>query len=174
MIRALAGEQVPKQWDVRESRPAVQRFGVDALEEAAENTGFAFFQANVVLNFALADDGLLDAADGSGSGDRRDFYGDLETDLVVGMDARGYVCVHADVDVLELRVHEGIDTGGASCLEDAGGHRNTVADAKLCGLSIDGAQIRILNCAGRDVSNKRVDGSLAPRISEIADRDEQH
>src|SRR5258706_9229659 len=158
MIRALAGEQVPKQWDVRESRPAVQRFGVDALEEAAENTGFAFFQANVVLNFALADDRLLDTTDGGASGHGGDFYRNLQANLMVGMDARGDVCINADVDVLELCVHEGIDADGASSLEAAGGDGDAVADAHLCGLTIDGWQFRILNDAGCAVGHKRVDG----------------
>jgi len=51
-------------WDCARVPANRLTFGVDALEEAAENTGFAFFQANVVLNFALADDGLLNTADG--------------------------------------------------------------------------------------------------------------
>jgi len=64
MIRALAGNKVPKQWDVRESRPTGVTFWVSIAEEAAENTGFAL-SANVVLIFALADDGLLNTADGT-------------------------------------------------------------------------------------------------------------
>src|SRR5260370_10395037 len=122
-----------------EARPDDESLGVDLLEESAQDARFAFLQANVVLNFALADDWLLDAADGGGARYGRDFDGNFQTNLVVGMDAGRYVRVNADVDVLELRVHEGIDAGLAPCLEASRSNGHAVADAELRRLAIDGS-----------------------------------
>ena len=77
-----------------------------AFDQPAQHAHFAIFQPDIVLDFALADDRLLDSADVASSGDLRNVDGQLHADFAVRMHARRHVDIHADVDVLELRVHQ--------------------------------------------------------------------
>src|SRR4030095_3204699 len=108
-----------------------------------------------MLNLVLADDGLLNAADGGGAGDLRDFQSNLKADFVIGMDPRSDVDVDADVYVGELCVDQRVDGSGAdadACLEAAGGDGDAAADVELGGLAVNGTDFGILNDLGGGVS----------------------
>ena len=64
-----------------------------------------------MFDFALANNGLLDAANRARPCHRRDFDRQLQTDLVVWMDAGRNVNVDTDIDIRELRVYKRIYRG---------------------------------------------------------------
>ncbi len=78
------------------------------------------------------------------------------------MDARRHVHVHADVQILKLRVHQGIDAAGSrpgsahadAGLETSGGNRDAIADAQLGGLSIHHANFGIVENLRRGVRHQ--------------------
>src|SRR5262249_14757363 len=153
-LYVLAGEKVPQQGDPRETWPAGQRFFSSALNYPAENIDFTLLHRNIVVNHALADNGLLDPADVHAPSHRRDFHLHLQADFVARVDARGDVHVHAHIDVLELRVHKRVHdpcTAYARCayanarLETACGDRDAITDAQLGRLSVHHADLWILD-----------------------------
>ena len=114
---------------------AVQILRSVALDQAAQDAHFAVLQSNVVLDFVLADDRLLDSADVARAGNLRDVDGQLHADVAVRMHPRRDVDIHADVDVLKLRVDQGVDDARAAAdahsharLKAAGRDRHALAD----------------------------------------------
>ena len=86
----------------------------------------------------------------------------LHADFMVGMHAWRNVHVHADVQILELSVHQGVDARGANAdarLEAARGDRHAVAHAKFRRLPVNGANFRVLNNFGVRVRQKGVGGN---------------
>src|SRR3989304_414106 len=106
LLLALGGEEVPQEGDLAEAGPAADGGALGVLDDAAEDVHLALAQADVVLDGALAEDGLLDAADADPAGDRADLALPFQGDLAVRVHARGDVHVHAHVLELELRVHQ--------------------------------------------------------------------
>ena len=76
---------------------------------ASQDAGLALAEADGLINHALADNGLRDAADGLGSALGRDLDLDLQGDVVVIVDAGCHLDVHAYVLVLELGVDQRAD-----------------------------------------------------------------
>src|SRR4029077_5477445 len=125
---------------------------VGLLDQSAKDIYFAVLEPNVMFDAALADNPLVDHANICGSSLRGDHHVDFQADFAVWVNARGDVYVHADVQVLKLRVHQRIDYSGAragrtdsnSGLKTTGRHGNTVADFEFGGLSIDHANFRVI------------------------------
>ncbi len=61
-VHIIVGEQIAHNRNLRQARPAIQSLLIYPRNQSAQNADFAFFQADFVLHFALADDGLRDAA----------------------------------------------------------------------------------------------------------------
>jgi hypothetical protein len=104
-----------------------------------------------VLYFALADDRLLNSADGGSTRHGRNFDNHFHADFVIGMHTWSDVYVDTNFEILKLRVHQRVDARSAnsdSRLEAAGGHWHLVAYAKLGGLPVDGANFGVLNNLG--------------------------
>src|SRR5579863_1320023 len=106
-----------------------------------------------MLDLVGADHRLVDSANALVASDRGNLNGKFQTHIVIfGMHARGHVHDHANVKILELRVHEGIHQSGAAsashsnpCLKASGGDWHARADAQLGVLPIHDTNLRIVN-----------------------------
>ena len=87
ILRGLA-EQVLQDWNLGQAGDATELPGLLVFHNSAQQVGFAIFQANFMLNLALTDDGLADAADVGLTGDGGDVHRNLESDFTVGMHPR--------------------------------------------------------------------------------------
>ena len=112
ILRGLA-EEIAEDGNLRESGDAGERLGLLIFHDSAEQVGLAVFQADFMLDFALADDGLADAADVLLASDGGNVHRNLQRDFAVGVDARRDVDVDADVEILELRVDQRVDADAA-------------------------------------------------------------
>ena len=86
-------------------RPAIQRFCIRPLNQASENADLAFLQPDLVLHFALADDGLLNPADRGGTCYGRHFDAYLHADFAIGVHARSNFNNYPHINILELGIH---------------------------------------------------------------------
>ena len=99
------------------------------FQYAAHDVGFAFPHANLVLDLALPDHGLLNAADVLVGINRRNIHGKLQRYLVGAVHMRSDVDVDANVDVVELGVDQRVDAYAADAgLERSSGHRDALAN----------------------------------------------
>ncbi len=79
---------------------------------------------------------------------------DLQRDFAVGVHVRRNVDIDADVEILELRIHQRVDADAANAgLERSGGNRHAVADLQRGLLPIQRANLRILNQFGVAVAH---------------------
>src|SRR6185437_15840208 len=97
----------------------------------------SLFQLNRLIDNALSDDGLGDTRDRYSTLLRRDLDLHLQADLIVIVNRRRHIDVHADIDVGELRLHA--DAGNAG--RDSGvvrtrGDRNSLPHLELSPLTI--------------------------------------
>ncbi len=155
--------EVAQEWNLRETRPAIQRFRVGPFEQSAQNIDFAIFQADVVLNFALADNRLLDPSDRRSASDRGNLHLHFQAHFMVGVHARRHVQVHADIDVRELRVYKRIHESRSACrthpdtrLEATCSNRDTITDIQLGRLPLDRANLGVLNDLRVGIGQHRV------------------
>src|SRR4029077_2008709 len=162
-LMGVVGEQIFRQRDFRKAGDAILVLRLRALDQAAQDAYFAFFQPHVVLNLPLADNRLIDASDVAGASDGRNFDGKLHAHLVVRMDPGSDVNVHADVNILKLSVHQGVDHTRAATDADSDArlkasccHRDAIADLQGSLLSIGDANFRILNDARLVVGENEV------------------
>ncbi len=116
-----------------------------------------------MLHFSLADDWLSDPTNGSAAGLRRNFHRYLHADVAIGVYVRRNVQVHADVNVLELRVnqwiHEARAAGGTNTnasLEAAGGNRDAITNFKFCRLTVDSAKFGVLHNFRAGIGQEKV------------------
>ncbi len=79
------------------------------------------------------------------------------------MNARRDVHVHADVQILELGVDQGIDQTARGSAADSnarlktpGRNRNAIADAKLGGLAVNDANFRVVDNVRRAVGHQEI------------------
>ena len=147
---------------MRQAGKAAERFHILILEDATEQVDFSLAQANFMLNFALPNDRLCDPANISVSGDRGNIHHHLQRDFPA---ARMYVGrninVNAYVEVLELRVHQGIDAHSADArLERPRRDRNTVTDLQRCLLPVQSANLRVLNQLSAAIGEECLQRSL--------------
>ena len=98
-----------------------------------------------MLDCALADDGLRDAANIDKLADIGDLDFDMHRDLAVGMDLGRHRDVYADIGVGELGVHQWVDAHATDTgLEAASGDRDAVTDTQVCLVVVSGAHPRRL------------------------------
>src|ERR1700676_5543383 len=76
---------------------------------------------------------------------------------------RRYVHIHADVQILKLRVHQGVDEASPCSssntnarLETSGCDRDSIANAKFGSLSIDDADFRVIDDVRRAVRHQEI------------------
>ncbi len=139
-------EEIFQERNLRQSRECRSALGLLVFQDSAEQVDFAFLQADLVLDLALPDDRLADAADILERSHRRNIHRHLQRDFASGMHARRDVDVHADIEILELGIDQRVDADAADArLERSGRHRNAVADLQRRLLSIESADLRILN-----------------------------
>ncbi len=115
------------------------------FQDAAHDVGFTLAHADLVLDLALSDDWLLNAADVLVGIDRRNVHRKLQRYLVGAVNVRRDVDVDADIDVVELRIDQRIDAHAADArLKRSGSHWNTLSDLERCLLAVEGANLRLL------------------------------
>src|SRR5215475_11774670 len=112
-----------------------------------------------MLDLALANDRLLDAANGGCSRDGRYFDGYFHAHFSARMDPRRNVNVHADIYIGELRVYERINGSSRASLKTSGGDRYAVTNTELGWLSVNGTKLGILDDVRCAVRGQRVQGS---------------
>src|ERR1700690_2712795 len=76
VLRGLP-EEILEDWNLRQAGNSAELPGLLVFHDSAEQAGLAVFQADLMLDFALADDGLADAADVGLAGDGRNVHRDL-------------------------------------------------------------------------------------------------
>src|ERR1700676_5376118 len=168
MIGGALPEEIFQDGNLGESGNAGQRLGLRVLEHAAEHVDFAFLQSDFVLDLSLPDHGLADAADVGCAGDGRNVHHNLQRHLAVGVDLGRDIDVYADVEILELRVHQRVDADAADAgLEGARRDRYAVADLERSFLAIHGANLRFLNELGAGVAEQRSCRSLRNGDGEV-------
>ena len=129
------------------------------LQDSAQDVDFALAHADLVLDFALSDHRLLNAADVLVGVDRRDVHGELQRDFVESMHTGRDVDVHADVNVVELRIDQRIDADAADArLERTGGHRNAFTDFQRSLLTVRCANLRLLDKLATAVAHEEFGG----------------
>src|SRR4051812_11769907 len=112
-----------------------------------------------MLDLALSDDGLIDAADVHARSDRRNVEHDLHGDYTAGVHARRDVNVHADVDVLELCVDQGIDADATNAgLKRTRSDGDAVADLERSLRAIKRSYLRILDDLGGGIVVEEICG----------------
>src|ERR1700688_2954219 len=142
ILRGLA-EEVLEDGNLCQSRNSSQRFRLLIFHDSAQQIGLAVLQANLMLDLALPDDGLADAANVRLSGDRRNIHRNLQRDLSIRMHMRSNVDIHAHVEILELGVNQRVDTDTAdSRLKRSRRHRHLVANLQRSLLSVESANLR--------------------------------
>jgi len=154
-IFGLLSEQIFQYRDSREPGITAQRVTLGILENATDQVHFSIAQAGFMLDAALADNRLADAADILRSTDRGDFECHLQSHFALGVNTRSDIDVDADVEILELSIDQCADTtepaGGA---EGTGRDRNTISDLQRGFLVVEGANLRILNQLGVAITHQ--------------------
>ena len=149
-------KQIFQDGDLGQSWNTAQRSNVLIFQNSAEDIYFAFLEANFVFDLALANDRLADPADIRLPGHRGNIHRDFQSDFAAGVHLGGDIDIYADVEILKLRVYQGVNTDAADAgLERASSHRHAIADLERCLLSIDGANLRVLNQLGGGVTEQR-------------------
>ena len=171
IVRALlvfGGEEVAEKRDRRKPRNSVDRLALVLLQDPAHDVGFTFAHANFVLDLALPDDWLLNAADILVRIHGRDVHRQLQRHFVSSVNMRRDIDIHADVNVIELRVDQRIDADATdSGLKRAGRHRNTLADLQRSLLSVKGTYLWLLQDLGIAVGIQEVGGRRRNRDLKI-------
>src|ERR1035441_3483816 len=103
------GEKIFQHWNLRQAWNSADRLGVLRLEHSAQQIDFSIFQSNLVLDLPLADLGLADPANTDVGSDRGNVECNLQADISIGIDARGDIDIHANIEILKLCVHKGAD-----------------------------------------------------------------
>src|SRR6185437_5619137 len=114
MFRLGLAEEILQQGNLRQSRDSRQALAVQVFQHTAEQVGFALAQADLMINFALANDGLGNTADIRLAGDGRNVHRDLQRHIAVGVHPRRDFNVYADVLVLKLGVDQRVDANAAN------------------------------------------------------------
>src|SRR5215472_4852573 len=155
MILLRLAKEVLEDRNLCESGNAGQLPGLLVFHDPAQQVGLTISQANLVLDLALSDDGLADAADVLLASNRRDVHGDLQSDFAVGVHVRRYVDVDADIQILKLRVHQRVDSDATDAgLERSSRDGDPIADFQRSFLAIERANLRILNQLGIAVAHQ--------------------
>ena len=137
--------------------------------DAAEDAGLALAQADGLVDDALRDDGLGDAADGLSAALGGDFDFDLERDVVVVVDAGRHLDIDADVLILELGIDQRADQRrGSAGLIRAGGDGNARADFHGGFLVVGGADARALQNLGVVVGEQKIERGRTDADGEIS------
>src|SRR5215472_10026988 len=99
-----------------------------------------------MLDLALTDRRLTDAADVRTSRHRRNIQADLQRDFASRVHVRRHVNVYAHVDILKLSIHQWVDAYATnSWLERTGRYRHPVANLQRRLLPIQRADLRVLD-----------------------------
>ena len=114
MLRGGLPKQIFQDWNLRKSGDSRQALSLQVFQHSAHQVGFAFTQAHYVLDFSLADDWLADAPNIGVPGHGRNVHGNFECHFAVGVNVRSYVYIHADIQILELGIDQGIDAHSAN------------------------------------------------------------
>ena len=165
VLRGVVRAEISKDRYVGDPRQPADVFRLRPFNQTAENIDLAIHQADVVFDFFGADHRLIDAANTLRARHRGDFHRQLHADLVIGVDARRHVHDHAHIQILELRIHQGIYDARRPCrshadtrLEAARGHRNAITDAQFGILPIHDADLRVVDDACGAVGKQRGGG----------------
>src|SRR3984885_8077297 len=120
---AVVREKISEQRKLGKTGDSVDDFRLRALDQPSQHAHFAILESYIVLDFFAADNGLVDSSDAVGARNLRDLDRQLHADIAIGMHAWRYLDIHADVNVLKLRIYQRIDHAGAGA--------DTHADARL-------------------------------------------
>ena len=156
ILRRLA-EQISQDRNLRQARDAAQRLGLRIFHDAADQAGLRHLSAEFrARSFFWPMMGWLMPP-------MFDWPTTEEISMVifsvtspVGVHVRRDVDVHADIEVLKLRIDQRVDADAADAgLERSGGDRHALADLERGLLIIEGANLRILNQLGVAVAHHR-------------------
>src|SRR6266446_561107 len=112
-----------------------------------------------MLDLALADDGLVDAADVDARSHRRNVERHLQSNFPSGMHAGSDVNVDADIKVLKLGIDERIDSHSTNAgLKRTRRYRHAIADLQRRLLPVQSADLWILDELGVAVAQQRRGG----------------
>src|SRR6202142_848795 len=171
-FRVLLGslpEEIFQDRNLGKSGYAGQRPGLRLFQHAAEQVGFPFLQADFVLDLALSDHGLADAADIGSSGHRRNIHRDLQRHFAFAVHLGGDFDFPAQFKILELRIHQRVDADAADArLEGSSRHRYAVANLQRSLLPIHGANLWLLNKLGAAVGEQGSGRSLRNGDGEVS------
>src|SRR5581483_8213099 len=118
-------EYVLQYWNLCQSRDAGKISGLRIFKHSAHQVGFALTQSHHVLDLSLTDDWLGDTANIGVASHGRDVHCGLQRNVAIRMNRGRYVDVHADIEILKLRVNQWVDTYTADAgLERTGCDRN--------------------------------------------------
>ena len=159
MIRLVIRGQILDERDLGQPGPAVDRFRVGFFKQTAKDVYFTFAQPDVVLDLALPDNRLLNAANGGRAGHLRDFNRHFHAYFVIRMHTRRDAYVYAHIDVRELRVYEWVDrrcSDAHARLEAARGDWHTATHVQFGWLPVYRTDLGILNDLCFGVGQKEV------------------
>src|SRR6185312_1722937 len=167
-VDVLVAEQVFQNGTRYQSRNAADVLGPGVLQQSPEQVDFAFFQADLVLDLFLPDHRLLNSADVDGVGLRRNVHRDFQRNVAVEMDSWLNIDVYANVQILELRIDQGINSDAANAgLKRPSGHGNARADLQCGLLPIGGANLRVLQQLGIGVAHQQMQRGLRNAHREV-------
>src|ERR1700678_4203374 len=109
-----------------------------------------------MFDFLLADDGLADTANARLADHRGNFHGDLQGHFPVRVHVRRDIDIYTDIKVLELSVHQWVDTHATDAgLERSGSYRHAFADLERRLLIVERAHLRVLQHLSIAVTHHR-------------------
>ncbi len=97
VLDVALGKKVFQDRNLRQPGNAVQRPDILVFQYSAQNVHFSFFEANFMLDFPLADDGLADAADVRLPGHRGYVHRDFQRNFAGGVHFGCDVNIHANI-----------------------------------------------------------------------------
>ena len=152
-------KQILQQRDGSEAGNPAQRLCLLVLENSAQEVDLTVLEADFMLDLSLSDDWLIDAADVHARSHGRDVERHLQCDLPPGMHARSNVDIDADIQVLELSIDKRVDSHSTDAgLKRTRCYRHSVANLQCCLLSVQGANLGILDELGVGVAQQRGGG----------------
>src|SRR3984957_7573263 len=114
MVGRSLTEKIFENRNLRQPGDSSQRLGLRIVHDPADQARLTVAQADFAeVDFFLSNDGLSDAANAGLPDLGGDFHDGLERDLATGMHVRGYINVHADIDILKTAINQRVNSHAA-------------------------------------------------------------
>ena len=113
VLDVALSEEILQDRNLRQSGEPGQRFYFLVFENSSQNVYFAFFETNLVLNFSLANHGLADSANVLLPVTDEICIEIFSVTSRPGINLGRDIDIYADIEILELCVHQRIDADAA-------------------------------------------------------------